>query len=266
MHVRRIVSMRSARDDQMNQPPQWGPPRQHGSAILACAFVVVMMAACELPNAADPDSVAAGTGTARTATSIPPRVCLPRDHGHCSCVAGDHLDPDALFFRREQWDKIGGSRDEAQGAHGPQLAFKPGEDACSTAREFVKNCPAWDPDVKSIAKELCAFEEGGGVNAHWACVPGKRLDSFSQRNREGTWRTILAVRRARGWSRDTDVTLASACTFAHEFAASCGAWDADVSAVEADVCDIATARQVVVVEGVAAVTAASLDEGYGSRR
>ena len=209
-----------------------------GLTVLA-GLTVVIVGGCEVAPAEDASRVSAPPEPSRhvaasTSTANAPRVTL-----HRVCVAGQHLHPDAVAQRREQWEKVEMVANQARGDRGPQLAVTL-EQGCQLARDFAATCKAWDPEVEAAAARVCAFAATGGVNAHWGCVAGQRLESTAVRAREAQWLSVLAVRRAKGWAPDApDVTLGDACKTAREFATSCSAWDADVQAAATEVCKIA---------------------------
>jgi hypothetical protein len=175
------------------------------------------------------------------------------------CRSGQTLEPSVAASLHEKWETVTAAR-SAPAVQSEQSL----DEACLLANGFVNGCPAWDPDVAQARKDVCeSFQRArvarstgtssssdtsrptGAASAGPArrepgdrsCVAGTKLAGIERRDREQKWEWIQSVRRTK--RSDGHVTLASACSFARAFVATCRAWDPDVAAAASEVCGIA---------------------------
>src|SRR5580658_529532 len=114
--------------------------------------VTLAIVGCDVPKAETPDSVAPASAAPAPA---PKGSDNPRYKRHIRrCVEGQFMTPERATELREEWENIGDVLDQARGGRAPLRAGSLGE-VCASARGFVENCPAWDADLASIAKEVC---------------------------------------------------------------------------------------------------------------
>jgi hypothetical protein len=128
-------------------------------AMSACDVVVVPSPPPQTPRAASAPARTGGV-VARRATDAPGAPTAT----HQTCVIGQHLSGPDRRDRAFHWDLVQGAR------HG----VKPGQQmsltsACQFAKDFAKNCPAWDPEVEAAKTDVCTLAEDPCAEvANWA--------------------------------------------------------------------------------------------------
>ena len=83
---------------------------------------------------------------------------LCQERGHEACVAGTKLDAQTRRDRAIKWARVMAVKARPEGNGSLHVA-------CGFAQDFAANCPAWDPNAKTIATEICTV-------AGKDCAPG----------------------------------------------------------------------------------------------